>query len=268
VTRSLVSLPVDRWPDLDRERWLAAQAPAGLFEPDKPASHWVPDSRAMVAWAYGRWLAFLDRIHALDPYGSPGDRATEAYLREFVVELQGRVAPVTTSMMVGALLRMLTVLEPERDWTFLRRVYRHLKRTAMPSRDKLSRMVAAADLFELGLRLMATWNTAPRPAFKATRYRDGLMIALLIACPIRLRNLAGLMIGQHLVFDGQAYRLQITAAETKNGRPYIARVPHELTSYIDEWLRLHRPTLQLVAAAGPSFGSAAAPCGSTAGAIP
>ena len=46
-------------------------------------------------------------------------------------------------MMVGGLLRMFAVLAPEGDWTMLARVYRHLKQTAAPSRDKISRLVAA-----------------------------------------------------------------------------------------------------------------------------
>jgi integrase/recombinase XerD len=130
----------------------------------------------------------------------------------------------------------------------------------VPSRDKLSRMVPAADLFELGLWLMETWaDDRPQRVYKATRFRDGLIIALLICCPVRVKNLAGLMIGQHLIFDGERYRLHVTAAETKTGRPYVACVPHELTGYIDEWLRFHRPALKLMAASGPSSGNAAGP---------
>jgi len=68
MTRPPVSLPVDHWPEIDRERWVAAQEPAGFLEPDKPASHWSPDRRgAIVEPAYGRWLAFLDRNNTLDP---------------------------------------------------------------------------------------------------------------------------------------------------------------------------------------------------------
>jgi integrase/recombinase XerD len=103
-------------------------------------------------------------------------------------------------MMLGALLRMLSALEPGRDWGPLARVYNHLRQT---SRDKLSRLVRASDLFELGLHLMDTCDDGPdRPAYVATRYRDGLLVALLIACPIRIKNLGNLVIGQHLVFDG------------------------------------------------------------------
>jgi hypothetical protein len=223
VTRSLVSLPVDRWPELDRQRWLAAQAPAGFLEPDKPASHWSPHRRVITEAAYGRYLAFLERDGALDPCCTPGQRATEPRLRAFVTGLQAQVAPASASMIVGALLRMLVVLEPERDWTFLSQVYRHLKRTAVPSRDKLSRMVPAADLFELGIRLMDTWaNFRPQLVYKATQFRDGLLISILICCPVRLRNLTEIVIGRHLIFDGHAYRLEFAAAETKD-RPALCR---------------------------------------------
>ena len=251
-----VSLPIDHWPAIHRERWVAAQQPAGFLEPDKPASHWSPDRRTMVEAAYGRWLAFLDRNDALDPFCEPGERANEPRLRAFVAELQARVAPASAAMIIAALLRMLAVLEPERDWTFLAQVRRHLNRTAKPSRDKRSRIVAAADLYELGIRLMETWADArPQQIYKATRYRDGLILSLLISCPIRLKNLAALVIGRHLVFDGNAYRLTLTAEETKTSRPYVAAVPQELTSYIDQWLRVHRPTLQSIATADAHDGS-------------
>ena len=126
-------------------------------------------------------------------------------------------------------------------------MYKQLKRTATPSRDKLSRMVPATDLLTLGVRLMDTWaDVRPQQVYKATQFRDGLMIALLICCPMRLRNLTEIVIGRHLIFDGRAYRLEFTAAETKTGRPYVAAVPHELTPYVDDYLHLHRPSLQSI----------------------
>jgi integrase/recombinase XerD len=159
-------------------------------------------------------------------------------------------------MILGALVRMLSVLEPERDRGPLARVYNHLRQTAVPSWDKLSRLVRASDLFELGLRLMDSCEEeADRPVYVPIRYRDGLIIALLIACPMRLKNLAGLVIGQHLMFDGTAYWLKLTAAETKTGRPYHAAVPPELTPYIDGWLQVHREAIQLIGNAKGQVGS-------------
>jgi integrase/recombinase XerD len=165
------------------------------------------------------------------------------------------VAPVSAAMMLGALARILSALESNRDWGPLARVYNHLKQTAAPSRDKLSRLVRASDLFTLGLRLMDTCERGQNETYKATRYRDGLIIALLICCPMRLKNLASLMIGQHLMFDGCAYCLKLTAAETKSGRPYHAAIPAELTPYIEGWLEAHRPTLQSIGMGRSRVGS-------------
>jgi hypothetical protein len=78
-----------------------------------------------------------------------------------VTELRARIAPASAAMMLGVLVRMLSALKPERDWSQLARVYNHLRQTAAPSRDKLSYLVRASDLFELGLRLMDTCERGP-----------------------------------------------------------------------------------------------------------
>ena len=167
------------------------------------------------------------------------------------------LAPVSAAMMLGALVRMFSS-SPRARFGPLALVYDHLRQTAPPSRDKLSRLVRASDLFELGLRLIDTCEeAADRPQYVPIRYRDGLIIALLTAAPTRLKNLANLVIGQHLVFDGYAYRLKVSASETKTGRPQVAPVPPELTSYIDGWLQVHRPRLQLIARGDGEVGSVA-----------
>jgi integrase/recombinase XerD len=250
MTEFLLCLPLEQWPEIDRARWSAAQEPAGFLEAVKPASTWSAGHRGIVEAAYGRWLSFLARNQALDPSRPPGDRATVDQLREFVAELQSRMAPWSVSMTAGALLRMLMVLEPQQDWTVLAQAHRQLKRMATPSRDKMSRMVPATDLLALGIRLMDSWaDVRPQQVYRATQYRDGLMIALLICCPLRLRNLTEIVIGRHLLFDGRAYRLEFTAAEIKTSRPYHAAVPIELTRYVDDYLRVHRPVVQTFARA-------------------
>jgi integrase/recombinase XerD len=102
-------------------------------------------------------------------------------------------------------------------------------------------VVPATELFDLGIALIDSCDRGQNSIYKATRYRDGLLIALLISCPMRLKNFAGLMVSQHLAFDGHDYRVNLTAAETKTGRPYVAAVPPELTPYIERWLQVYRP---------------------------
>ena len=248
MTGTRLCLEVNDWPEIDRERWRSAQAPAGFLEDDKPASYWTSARRRIVEQAYGQWLGFLERNGELDPAAAPGERATPDCLTAFVNGLRDRVAPVSAAMMVGALQRMLTALEPEQDWTALGRVYNHLKQTAAPVRDKLSTMVPASELLDLGIALMETCDRGLTAIYKATRYRDGLIIALLISCPMRLKNLAALVVGQHLVSDGHDYRVRLAATETKTGRPYVAAVPAELTTYIDRWLQVYRPVPLMAAA--------------------
>ena len=86
---------MEQWPEFDRARWSSAREPAAFLERDKPASHWSAGRRGIVEAAYGRWLSFLGRNQALDPSSTPGDRATEDRLREFVAELQDRMAPMS-----------------------------------------------------------------------------------------------------------------------------------------------------------------------------
>ena len=95
----------------------------------------------------------------------------------------------------------------------------------------------------------------PQQVYRATQFRDGLIIAILICCPMRLRNLTEIVIDRHLLFDGQAYRIELTAAETKAGRLYHAAVPVERTLYVEDYLQVHRTRLQSFARAdGPGTG--------------
>jgi hypothetical protein len=56
-------------------------------------------------------------------------------------------------------------------------------------------------------------------------YRDGLMIALLAARPLRRRNLAMITIGRQLIRVGDAWDLIFAAEETKTGQPIEAILP-------------------------------------------
>lgn len=49
-------------------------------------------------------------------------------------------------------------------------------------------MVPATDLLALGIRLMETWaDVRLKQVYKAAQFRDGLIISILICCPMRLR---------------------------------------------------------------------------------
>ena len=243
MPRILLSMPVDLWPDVDRRLWRLACEPAEFLAVRNPARGWSAARRDIVAEAYGQWLGFLAANGELDPESKPGDRMTDERLKRFVDQLLARVSPMSAAMMVGAIKRMLDALEPGRDPGLLAVLYRNLKQSARPSRDKLGRMVSARALFKLGFDLMDSSGEGTHGMYKATRYRDGLMIALLISCPVRIRNLMMIEVGRHLTFDGRRHLLRFETDETKTGRPHDVELPRELSPRIERYLEVHRPTL-------------------------
>ena len=88
------------------------------------------------------------------------------------------------------------------------------------------------ELFRLGLQLMDEAEKAETStAFpRALLYRDGLIIALFAADPLRLANITALEIGRTLIKDGTTWSVEIPAEETKERRLHLAVLP--------DWARL------------------------------
>src|SRR4051812_3494240 len=76
---------------------------------------------------------------------------------------------------------------------------------------------------------------------RARRYRDGLMIALLAARPLRLQNFVDLTLGRHLVRRGAGWWLEVPGPETKTGEPIDLPFPDDLAPaleiYLARWRR-------------------------------
>ena len=53
-------------------------------------------------------------------------------------------------------------------------------------------------------------------AFQLRDYRDTLIVALLIACPLRLRNLTMMEMDKHLLMIGEEWHLKFEPTETKD----------------------------------------------------
>ena len=69
------------------------------------------------------------------------------------------------------------------------------------------------------------------------------MIALLTACPIRVRNLTMIEIGRHLVQVNDQFKLQFAPHEVKNNRYLTMELPLDLTPFLETWLQEWRPKL-------------------------
>jgi len=240
------SLPFADWPAVDQDLWYGVIAEGDLLEGSGPGAPWAPTTRDNTRKAYGYWLYWLSTHEGLDQSSDPLDRITTVRLRAYIAGLEGTVASSTLFTYILDLLRLAKAVAPNRDWTWFTDVKNRLWARAKPAKDKTSKIRPSEELFRLGIDLMegagdvrCRYNSQA----SATQHRDGLIIALLAARPIRLKNLASIEIGRHLVRIDDIYWLCFEAAETKNRKHIEAPLPPVLTSRIERYRTDHRPSL-------------------------
>jgi integrase/recombinase XerD len=233
--------PLALWPLPDRNAWDAAMVKGDILEPGGDGAHWAPHSRRKIAKGYGRWLDWLDTQRLLAPDLGPAARITPERVVGYVAGLQLSNSPYT----VLARVQAIRVMAPQADWTWLRRIESKLRHRVVSVRNKRSRIVPVGDLAAFGIELMtrADRPESDTPLRRACQFRDGLMIALLAARPLRRRNFTRIEIGRHLVRISDTFTLQFDGAETKTGEPINAPIPLPLIPYLERYLSEYRPHL-------------------------
>lgn len=158
--------------------------------------------------------------------------------------LKASVAPVSVAIMLGALVAVARSLAPQRDWTWLSLRHTRLKLRAKPSRDKRAALRHTQELYPFGKQVMDTAREAAGDwIMPALRYQAGLMIALLAARPLRIRNFQAIALGTTLRWDGQRYWLTFDGGDTKTGAMIDEPLPDDLVAYLETFLEIWRPVL-------------------------
>jgi len=114
----------------------------------------------------------------------------------------------------------------------------------MEPRPKLDRVVLTGRPVEAGPNIggrsagIRDNRSRPRPGV-----RNGLFVALLALCPIRLKNFAALEIGKTFKDIHGKWWIALPGDITKSGRPDERPVPAWLSRYIEVYLSQARPVL-------------------------
>ena len=229
--------PPRDWPTADRAAWERACVAAQRLRPGGAAARMKPSTRTSLVRAYGYLLDFCSRNGIFDKNAEPAGHVTPEFIDAFVHDLHQRVGSVTRASYIGKIRRIATIFAPGRDLEWLGEIEGDLRYEMRP-RPKYHRIVSSDRLLALGLQLIRRGETSIHliELARARLMRDGLMIALLALCPIRLRNLAELCIGRQIRRIGETWWIILEAAETKTGRPDERPVPEILTGPIDRWL--------------------------------
>jgi integrase len=246
LTPSKLDLPILRlpdWPAHDRAVWEAAATSVGWFADGGRLARYSQNRIRVFESAYGRWLSFLVS-HDPDLMLESGlDHLGHDRVGAFFERLYAVLAPCTVRAYLTDLLTVVRALAPDQSFETLHNAVRHIWRIAEPVTDKYDRLVAARDLYTLGFELMQDAPARSTVLKHAGLYRDGLMIAMLIATPVRLGNFASIEIDRHLKKLSHDYWLVFPAAEVKNRRPLEYRLPAKLCQPIERYLDQYRPHL-------------------------
>jgi site-specific recombinase XerD len=213
-----------------------------------------PVTRSDLANRYGLYLDFILRTNRLDNLARAGGHVTPSNVDAFIIELRARVRSVTLYGSVYKLRRATQIITPDQDLDWLRDIEKDLD-LAKQSRSKMHRVVLAEVLLKAGLTLMIEADAAIHRTTlqRAIQYRNGLMIALLACCPIRLKNFAALTMGSSIVQNEDSWWLVLTESDTKEKRPDERRIPDVVTSYIDRYVAEHRSALARSYRGGTAF---------------
>jgi hypothetical protein len=237
------SLPVVEWPEADRRAWTEACRPGSRLKPGGSASYLAQVSRDDFARRYGAFLGFLERNGLLDRGAAPAVQVTLTNVQSYIADLTSRVSSVTVWNCVYKLRRAAELLNSAADFSWLSEIEKDLALVAVP-RSKYDRLVLTGRLVEAGLVLIIeAQKFATKDLTRARGVRNGLMIALLAFCPIRLKNFSALEIGGTFKEVQGRWWIALPAGTTKSRRLDERPVPELLNSSIDAYLNGSRPVL-------------------------
>jgi site-specific recombinase XerD len=239
------TLPFSSWPAADQTAWTNLVTPSSPLEDGGELLRLSPATRAMVKNTCGGWLLWLKTEGVLIDDLPPVARLTRDRVLAYLRHLEERELSTGSLYLAVHNLEILArALGPMEDWTWLRTLKNKLQRSYRPP-DKRHKVVPVEELYALGLSLMtdARESTARYPVHYLTRYRDGLLIALLAATALRLKNLTALDIDRHVHIQPDGIRIVVPAHEVKTRRSLSIPLPRSLKAPFLHYLNVIRPRL-------------------------
>ena len=179
---------IDQWPAKDRDIWLAALRAGDVLENGGELSHRSASTILEYARGYGRWLTWLDCSGLLDGTVTPANRITPGRVRDYIQALARYNATITILNRLEQLKQASKVMESRQNWSWIGQIEASVRVRHQPARPKRHRVVGIGVLFDLGVDLMKRAESESTNRRYLMAYRDGLLIALLAARPLRLRQ--------------------------------------------------------------------------------
>jgi hypothetical protein len=137
------------------------------------------------------------------------------------------------------------VMWPRRDWTWLAHDLADLRADVKPARDKAQKFVELRLAWSAALDLMDRAEQRSHYIYSASTYEAGLMLALLLFLPLRIKNLAELTVGEHVILDAHDNPVLIRVRTKDPKRPLRTfNFPPDLLPYWHRYWSWYRTFLR------------------------
>lgn len=243
--RTYVYLPLAYWPNQDQQAWQKAISHGDILEGQGPAHHWRPATRHSSIRHYSRWLSFLNRNGWMEDICGPTDRLTEDRIRAYLAELNETVAPRTMASAIIGLKVMVKAMAPSKNWRWLMDISNRVHVQAKPSKDKRLAMRDSTEILAKAIAELQELQGSTLTTRKARIYaRDCLIIALMAARPLRMKNFCELELGHTLLSTCAGWWIDVPGSETKTSQPIAFPVPDYLAPYLSWYIEHLRPVFE------------------------
>jgi integrase len=175
----------------------------------------------------------------------PTERITKEAVSAFIDEGKQRLKLRPISNQVLTLAVIARGFEPDGDWAWLYHAARSLYEQSNPHQLKPPIPITAAELFEWSLSLLNRLEDSPvsDPVVHAMRFRQALMVGLLIARPVRVRALMAMTVSKHVEVSEHGITLCFAAEDMKDKKARRMPFPEPLVPFMLRYLDIHRPAL-------------------------
>jgi integrase/recombinase XerD len=239
-------VPLSDWPGEDRRRWDKGFATDNPFDATGRGANLARGTVRSLQAAHGRYLGFLGK-RCPEMLKKPTDqRVNPENLKHYIATLSVTRSARGVAIELHFLRLAIKVMCPDADWKWLHGIEKRVRRG--DSRRKPALNVASHELYTLGAGLMEAIDRQRGldgllSQSDARKFRDGLIIALLAAVPIRRRTLAALQLDHNVVKRGDQWVLDISPEDMKGRRGFDLVIPDALSRQIDFYLAAVRPRL-------------------------
>jgi integrase/recombinase XerD len=243
-------LKMEFWPKADVAAWKTMFDPGDDWgEGRGPAAAWSNGTVTLRLQGYGQWLSYLVRNRRELLTLPPQDRVTRETVSAYFVECENRISHRSIATLLSNLAEVMRALFPDADWSWIRRASSSFVQTSRHQELKPLPNVTAAEVFSTAIaRLQYVRNQREitknaTPIKDAVEFRQALMVALLISCPVRSRALLSMTAAEHFERLEDEVFLVFRVEDMKDKKAHRFLLHPALDVFLCEYLETHRPLL-------------------------